>query len=234
VTLPLRDAIKGIPIVSSFAKLGYYLLVEPFRRFPGSKDYWQKRYQTGGVSGDGSAGMLARYKADIINQLIRQRGVTSVIEIGCGDGSQLALLECPDYLGVDISDEAIARCRDNFRDDSSRSFINLRDLHEQTADLTLSLDVIYHLTEDPVFHSHMQKLFKASSRLVAIYSSNTDEQRLIQGKHIRHRQFTSWVEEHAGDWRLLEHIPNKYPYRGDDRTGSFADFYVFEKISNAS
>jgi SAM-dependent methyltransferase len=230
--MSLRSTIKGIPVISSLAKLGYYFLIEPFKRFPGSHDYWKGRYQAGGVSGDGSVGILAQYKADIVNQIIEKYHASSVIEIGCGDGSQLALLSCPQYLGVDISNEAIARCKERFSDDASRSFITLDNLENQTADLALSLDVIYHLTEDPVYEQYLKQLFTSSNRLVAIYSSNTDEQRLIQGKHIRHRQFIRWVSKYASDWLLVEHIPNKYPYHGDDRTGSFADFYLFEKTVN--
>ena len=36
------------------------------------------------------------------------------------------------------------------------------------------------------------------------------------------RKFTDWVEAHEPQWKLLRHVPNEYPYRGDWRTGSFA------------
>ena len=42
------------------------------------------------------------------------------------------------------------------------------------ADLTLSLDVIYHLVEDDVFVSAMRALFDKAARFVVIYASNQD------------------------------------------------------------
>jgi hypothetical protein len=35
------------------------------------------------------------------------------------------------------------------------------------------------------------------------------------------------VAQHQPGWRLERHVPNEYPYRGDWRTGSFADFYIY-------
>ena len=32
------------------------------------------------------------------------------------------------------------------------------------------------------------------------------------------------------EWKPTKHIPNKYPYSGNDQKGSFADFYVYEKV----
>jgi len=32
----------------------------------------------------------------------------------------------------------------------------------------------------------------------------------------------------------LEKIPNRYPYEGDDRTGSLSDFYIYKKICSNS
>lgn len=52
----------------------------------------------------------------------------------------------------------------------------------ETADLTLSLDVIYHLIEDNVFFTYMDRLFDSSTKFVIIYSLNTDRQAQIKGK----------------------------------------------------
>lgn len=43
------------------------------------------------------------------------------------------------------------------------------------ADLSLSLDVIYHLVEDEVFETYINTLFKSARRYVIIYSSNSDD-----------------------------------------------------------
>ena len=34
------------------------------------------------------------------------------------------------------------------------------------------------------------------------------------------------------EWKLTKHIPNRYPYSGNDQKGSFADFYVYEKVQS--
>ena len=46
-------------------------------------------------------------------------------------------------------------------------------------------------------------------------------------KHVRHRKFTNWVEKNAKDFKLDKLIKNKYPYSGDSKTGSLADFYFY-------
>ncbi len=199
------------------------------RRFQGSNDYWVRRYRKGRNSGGGSYGQLARFKADVLNEFVREHEISSVIEFGCGDGNQLSLATYPQYLGFDISHEALEQCRARFADDPSRQFRPMDDYHNEQAPLTLSLDVLYHLVEDDVFAGYVRRLFAASTEHVVIYSSNTDENRPGQGEHVRHRRFTDWVDEHIDGWQLTRHLPNKYPYQGNDREGSFADFYFYSR-----
>jgi hypothetical protein len=94
------------------------------------------------------------------------------------------------------------------------------------ADLALSLDVVYHLLEDSVFDAYMRRLFGSARRFVIVYSSNLDQD--WSGSHVRHRQFTRWVEENKPEWYLHTTLKNAFPYdqRDPDQT-SFADFYVF-------
>ncbi len=47
---------------------------------PWSAAYWDMRYRRGGHSGAGSSGHLARFKADIVNRIVRRQGIASVIE----------------------------------------------------------------------------------------------------------------------------------------------------------
>ena len=226
-----KQKIKSIPLIGSLAKVIYFLFIEPFRNFSGSDDYWKKRYAQGGSSGDGSYRLLADFKADVLNTLVEEYKVNSVKEFGCGDGNQLSLLNFPVYQGVDVSPEAIALCEQQFSNDPTKEFLLLKDYQGKQSDMNMSLDVIYHLVEDEIFENHMKLLFDSASKLVVIYSSNTAEQQKIQGKHIRHRKFTDWIESHARNWELVRYIPNKYPYKGDDRSGSFADFYIYASLN---
>ena len=99
----------------------------------------------------------------------------------------------------------------------------------EKAQLTLSLDVIYHLVEDKVFCEYMHRLFESAEEFVVIYSSETSENEKGQAAHVKHRRFSEWVEKLEPEWKLRDHIPNKYPFTGDTKTGSFADFYIYEK-----
>lgn len=198
-------------------------------RFAGSEEYWKRRYQKGGNSGAGSYNKLAEFKADFLNEFVQKHAIGSVIEFGCGDGNQLAYARYPRYLGLDVSPDALSVCRLKHGSDLTKSFKLVSEYKGEQADLVLSLDVVYHLVEDAVFEKYMRQLFGASRNFVIIYSTNTEKSALLQSPHVRHRAFTVWVEKFMPDWRLIMHIPNKYPYRGNTEMGSDADFYVFEK-----
>lgn len=201
--------------------------------FPGSQEYWEGRYARGGTSGRGSYGELAAYKANFLNEFVRDRGVTSVIEFGCGDGSQLSLTQYPSYIGLDVARTAITLCSTRFERDHTKSFFlydprAFVDHHGIfRAQLALSLDVIYHLTEDAIFESYMRHLFAAAERFVIAYSS--DSERPDVEPHIRHREFTAWVAATLPEWRLAQRLANPYPVSADHRSGSFADFFVFQR-----
>lgn len=197
------------------------------RSFPGSAGYWEQRYQKGGHSGAGSYGRLAEFKAKVLNELVDEFTLQSVIEFGCGDGNQLTLARYPRYLGIDVSPLAVARCRERFARDSGKSFQTLADYSGDFAELVLSLDVIYHLIEDASFHEYLRKLFASATRMVVIYSSNTDDNSGNSAVHVRHRKFSRWIERNQPDWRLLRHVPNQYPPSEDPNQSSFADFFIY-------
>ena len=223
----MKEQIRKIPILGNLARRIYSSIRKP-KPFPGSREYWEQRYASGGNSGVGSYDKFRQFKADVINAFVTRNNVISVIEFGCGDGKQLEIANYQKYLGLDVSETVISSCR-QFAADASKAFELLQDYKGEKADLSLSLDVIYHLVEDEIFEKHMRDLFAAANRHVIIYSSNTDDNRGYEGTHVRHRKFTKWVEDNLHDWRLAEHIPNKYPYKGDYTTGSFADFFIYAR-----
>lgn len=192
--------------------------------FSGSADYWEHRYAGGGTSGAGSYGEFSAFKADVLNAFVREHDITSVIELGCGDGHQLSLAEYPSYVGFDVSGSAVRRCRERFAGDPTKSFGEMSAFAGHTADLAISLDVIYHLVEDEVFERYMRTLFGAAQRFVVIYSSDHDEPPGVRGDHVRHRNFTSWVQRHIPDWRLRERIVN--------RTVADPEFFVYERAGD--
>jgi hypothetical protein len=192
-----------------------------------SARFWEQNYAQGQTSGSGSYGTLAEGKSRFLNDLVGQRGVRSVIEFGCGDGNQLSLASYPSYVGLDVSRSAIALCQRRFSGDTGKSFF----LYDGacfidragvfTADLALSLDVIYHLTEDSVFETYLAHLFAAGQRLVVVYSTNME----VSGTapHVRHRHFTPWVEANCPGWVLTAVAP------GPSAERARADFFVYER-----
>ncbi|MCV7211817.1 hypothetical protein H7J75_24685 [Mycolicibacterium canariasense] len=200
------------------------------RRFTSSQDYWERRYRLGGNSGAGSYNRLARFKADYLNEFVAANGIDSVIEFGSGDGSQLALAKYPSYVGVDVSETVLANTRAMFAGNPAIQFLHTSEVTENhRAELALSLDVIYHLVEDVTFDAYMRQLFDAATKFVIVYASNEDKP--WSSPHVRHRQFTKWVERNRSDFGLIERIPNPYPYsEKDPENTSFADFFAFRKL----
>lgn len=193
-------------------------------RYPGSRMYWERRYASGGNSGPGSTGVLAAYKAAVVNALVAEHGIRSVVELGCGDGQQLMLAVYPEYAGVDISASAIDRCRRLFANDPGKKF----DVYDpggfrpeaHRAELALSMEVIFHLTEDALYRTYLEHLFACAERWVIIFSSNNPEADDGRFPHVRSRAFLPDVP--AG-WKLEQRLPNPHA------AISMSEFFIFSR-----
>jgi hypothetical protein len=194
--------------------------------FAGSGNYWDKRYQKGRDSGEGSYGELALFKAKVINDLVITNGLKSVIEFGSGDGNQLKLANYPEYTGVDVSRVAVDRANQNFATDGSKNFLTTEEYSGERADLALSLDVIYHLVEDQVFSDYMDRLFRAAKRFVVVYSSNCTGL-MTDSPHVRHREFTMWVKQKFPSASAPEVVKNPFPIGLRTNETSFAHFFIY-------
>ncbi|RBQ23399.1 hypothetical protein ALNOE001_09800 [Candidatus Methanobinarius endosymbioticus] len=144
-------------------------------------------------SGEGSYNFLANFKAEVINEFISKNNIENVIEFGSGDGNQLSLSNYPNYIGFDVSESVVNKCIKKFKEDTKK-FLLLDKYAGEKADLTLSLDVIYHLIEDNIFEEYMDRLFNASKKFVIIYSSNDNDLENIAA-HVKHRKFTDYIEK---------------------------------------
>lgn len=201
-------------------------------RYRGSANYWETRYSERGNSGPGSFGKFASFKADVLNDFVAANQIKSVIEFGCGDGNQLALAAYPSYIGMDVSETAIALCREKFRGDKHKRFVvyelgkfeSACDMPK--ADLALSLDVIYHLTEDEVYEDHLRNLFAVARRYVIIYSTNGESQNTAA--HVRHREFLRDVKKRYPQWPIFEVFRNPFQEELSGSDGFVADFYIFK------
>jgi hypothetical protein len=222
----LKSFIASLPITGPLLVRAKRALFMRKRKFTNSADYWERRYERGGNSGAGSYNRLARFKAEILNEFVKREGVRSVVELGSGDGAQLALASYPSYVGIDISPTAVEMCRKRYP--HHRFFHTSEVPADLTCDLAMSLDVIYHLVEDDTFDRYMRQLFDSAGRFVAIYSSNEDKPG--PASHVRHRRFTDWIALNRANFGRREHIPNPYPFDpADPDHSSFADFHFFER-----
>ncbi len=194
--------------------------------FQGSAEYWERRYRGGGNSGDGSYGGLADFKAETINAFVAENNVQTVVELGCGDGNQLGLLNVPQYTGYDIAETAVKMCAKMYAGDASKNFFHYSPDEydgESKAELSLSLDIIFHLVEDEVFETYMRHLFQLSSKWVIVYSSNSEEPQDEGVEHCKNRKFVDWVNQNISGWEFVKKIDNKDPDR------SISDFYFYKK-----
>ena len=202
--------------------------------FPGSQDYWKKRYLLGGNSGRGSYGENAEFKSRVLNDFVRKNNIGSVTEFGCGDGNQLTYADYPQYIGLDISEQAIKLSSALFVDDSSKKFFvydpNAIELNQKefASDLVLSLDVIYHLVEDEVYRNYLTNVFNSSRKFVAIYSSNEEAHGLLHSRHVRHRKFTNDINEWFPSWKLIKTIKNDTPQSETKSNEPSVDFFIFQ------
>lgn len=203
--------------------------IAPLLKFKDSRNYWETRYRYGGNSGEGSRGVNAEYKAQVINSFIKGHEINSIIEFGCGDGHQLAMFAVPQYIGVDVSSTIIAQCRKMYANDPGKIFILLDEYAEQKAQLALSLDVIFHLVEDSIYDQYLERLFAASSRYVIIYSTSVDLSS-TGTPHVRHRDFASDVAKRFAEFRRLAHEEQELaPAVRFDR-GHPTSFFIYQRI----
>lgn len=183
------------------------------------KQYWDNRYKSGGNSGKGSYGVYKTYKSKVINKIIKEYKIQSVTDFGCGDGNQINDIKPPKYVGLDIAPSSVNICKKKYNLDTTKSFyVYDHTTYKKTypSEMSMSIDVMYHIFEDNIYHKYISDIFENSSRFVLIYSTNFDEK--YNGVHVKNREFTKHTPD---DWVLKEHIKNE--------TDNYADFYLFIK-----
>lgn len=175
-----------------------------------SKEYWDNRYKKNGNSGPGSYNEFAENKAKIINEFVNKNNIKSIIDYGVGDGNVLKLIDTKNikYIGIDVSEFIINKCKELFKNDGTKKFILEKDVKNISADLVLSCDVIFHLIEDNIFYDYMKLLFELSKKYVIIYAPNTNDNSKDKAIHVKKREFIKYIFDKYPEYNLVERIKN--------------------------
>ena len=118
---------------------------------------------------------MAEFKAKVINDFIKEHYIQSLLDYGVGDGNQLKLIETTNisYIGLDVSQTIITKCKDIFKEDTNKKFILINDfdfnqhINTNSVELSISCDVIYHLIDDKIYFEYLDNLFKSSSLITS-------------------------------------------------------------------
>lgn len=118
--------------------------------FP-NETFWSWRYQNDPNlgSGVGSRGAALDIKREILSRVVAVIDPASVVDVGCGDGSSVEHLRLPNYVGIDVSADAIALA--SGRQPGGQFIVGDPTEHELAADLVLCLDVLIHQAESTAY-----------------------------------------------------------------------------------
>ena len=129
-------------------------------------DFWNERYSRGHTSGSGSYGEVLQRKLKALEAI---PGVTSVLEIGCGDfnfGKHVMFqykLPMEKYTGYDISPVILERNRKFYP-----KCTWLSEFPAEPADLLLCVDVLFHVIEEKDSEQLLDNLAKLWTKYLVV------------------------------------------------------------------
>ena len=170
-----------------------------------AKNWWDSRYASGGHSGAGSYDANYSFKRDYINAVIRRFKIQSIIDFGCGDGSQIKQIDVAAYQGIDISSSVVNRCRKLYEHNSNFSFDVYDEFTMGKYDLAMSLDVLYHVVEPDQYDLYLNRLF-SHSRYSLIYANAIP--RSDNTAHMLFRDHIYEIRRRGFPVRMIEKVMN--------------------------
>jgi hypothetical protein len=175
--------------------------------------YWEHRYKNGGNSGDGSYGASAQLKGEYITNLISEYNIKLINDYGHGDCNQLNYIKgFESYVGYDISNSARLKCL-NKNIKNTKFINNVNDFGY--SDLSMSLDVLYHIIDYDDFKIYLNNLFD-NTKYVLIYAMDLDED---NNNHVLARKFTNYISNTFSEFELV---------RIDDGMNYKVKFYLYK------
>jgi len=130
--------------------------------------FWNWRYLTDPDlgSGAGSRDRPLHDKRELLAALLEILRPTSALDVGCGDGEATRGLPFTNYVGLDVSAEAVSRARAG-RTDGDYRVGTLAD-HAVRADLVVCLDVLIHQADAAAYHDLVGRLLHCSARALVV------------------------------------------------------------------
>jgi 2-polyprenyl-3-methyl-5-hydroxy-6-metoxy-1,4-benzoquinol methylase len=130
--------------------------------------FWDWRYSTNSElgSGSGSRGKPLEDKRDMLSALVEILQARSVLDVGCGDGESTRDLPLPNYVGLDLSTEAVRRAKLT-RPDGDYRVGTLAD-YPTEAELTLCLDVLIHEADPATYRATVKSLLEHTTRALLV------------------------------------------------------------------
>lgn len=161
--------------------------------------YWDSRWRDGPPC-PGSNGDTAASKAAWLNAAVQDLDVRSIVDWGCGDGGQAALVNVGMYVGIEVAPSAweAASVALATRDNCCVVLAPPGQQITVRADMAVSMDVVFHLTDDREYEEWIARVFGSASRFVAVYGTDYDS--VVNG-HMRHHEVT---RDAPADWSLIE------------------------------
>jgi 2-polyprenyl-3-methyl-5-hydroxy-6-metoxy-1,4-benzoquinol methylase len=180
------------------------------------KKYWDNRYK-GRPAGSGFSShdpFWVKFKTETVNKFIVDNGVSTVLDMGCGDGNILDKFNgYENYCGIDVSDVTISNVAKKYKR-SNREFFTYDNIPDKKFDLVLSLDVLYHIVNISDFNNYLDIAADKCNQYFVVLSTNKVEP---CPRHIEHREFIPHVEKRG--FVLLDNFPKDNDLQ----------FYIFEK-----
>ncbi|HEX3463976.1 MAG TPA: class I SAM-dependent methyltransferase [Candidatus Elarobacter sp.] len=163
----------GIPPADErVRKVNEFLRGEQREGFDNAR-FWNFRYETHPElgSGLGSRGPHAAEKRRLLRTLIAAGAPESVLDVGCGDLHVAHDLPVANYLGLDVSAEAIRIARER-RPDWRFAVGDLLSAELAPADLVVCLDVLIHERDPERYRAAVRRLAELTRRELVIAAYN--------------------------------------------------------------
>jgi 2-polyprenyl-3-methyl-5-hydroxy-6-metoxy-1,4-benzoquinol methylase len=159
----------GLPLVDARIDQVNAALTKDRRAAFDNATFWDYRYASDAErgSGLGSRGPSLALKREVLQRLVDAGAPRTVLDVGCGDLEAARSLEGAfDYLGVDLSVEALALAKAKRPDWSFAAPHMLPD--DRTFDLVLCLDVLIHQPSREAYESVIQALCSRTGRTLVV------------------------------------------------------------------